>query len=150
MVTQSRSASFIASLSVFVPDCTGHDLGAEHLHAEDVRLLPLDVDGAHVDDAVEAEAGAERRGRDAVLAGAGLGDDALLAHAPGQQDLAEHVVHLVRAGVVQLVALEVDLGAAEMLGQALGEIERARPADIMGQVGRPSRPGRPGRPWPRA
>ena len=89
-----------------------HHLGAEHLHAEDVRLLPLDVDGAHVDDAVEAEARAQRRGRDAVLAGAGLGDDPLLAHAAGEQDLAEHVVHLVRAGVVQLVALEVDLGAA--------------------------------------
>ena len=42
-----------------------------------------------------------------------------------------HVVDLVRAGVVQLVALEIDLGAAEMLGQALGEIERAGPADIM-------------------
>jgi hypothetical protein len=54
-----------------------------------------------------------RRGGDAVLAGAGLGDDALLAHAPGQQDLAEHVVDLVRAGVVELVALEIDLGAAE-------------------------------------
>jgi hypothetical protein len=59
-----------------------------------------------------------------VLAGAGLGDDALLAHALGEQDLAEAIVDLVRAGVVQLVALEVDLGAAEMLGQALGEIER--------------------------
>ncbi len=48
-------------------------------------------------------------------AGAGLGDDALLAHAPRQHDLAEHVVHLVRAGVVEVLALEVDLGAAEML-----------------------------------
>ena len=38
-----------------------------------------------------------------------------LAHAPGQQDLADAVVDLVRAGMVQLVALEVDLGAAELL-----------------------------------
>src|SRR4051812_32359670 len=111
------------------------DLGAEHLHAEDVRLLPLDIDCAHVDDAVEREAGAERRGRDAVLARTGLGDDPPLAHASGDEDLAEHVVHLVGAGVVQLVALEVDLRAAEMLGQALGEVERARSADVMGQVG---------------
>ena len=42
-----------------------------------------------------------------------------------------HIVDLVRAGVVELVALEIDLGAAEMLGQPLGEIERARAADIM-------------------
>ena len=49
-----------------------------------------------------------------MLAGAGLGDDALLAHAPREQDLAEHIVDLVRAGVVQLLALEIDLGAAEL------------------------------------
>ncbi len=48
-----------------------------------------------------AEAGAGGRGRDAVLAGAGFGDDALLAHATGEEDLTEHVVDLVRSGVVE-------------------------------------------------
>jgi hypothetical protein len=66
-----------------------------------------------------------------MLAGAGLGDDARLAHALGQQDLADAIVDLVRAGVIELVALEVDLGAAEMLGQPLGEIQRRRPARIV-------------------
>ena len=42
-----------------------------------------------------------------------------------------HVVDLVRAGVIELVALEIDFGAAEMRGHPLGEIERARPADIV-------------------
>ena len=111
-----------------------HDLGAEQLHAEDVGLLPLDVGRAHIDDAGQVEERAGGRGRDAVLAGAGLGDDAALAHAPRQQDLAQHVVDLVRAGVVELVALQIDLGAAEMPGQPLGEIERARPPDIMFEV----------------
>jgi hypothetical protein len=60
-----------------------------------------------------------------------LRDDARLAHAPRQQNLADAVVDLVRACVVQLVALEIDFRAAKMLRQALGEIERARPADIM-------------------
>ena len=69
-----------------------------------------------------------------MLAGAGLGDDALLAHPPRHHDLAEHVVDLVRAGVVQLLALEINFGAAEMLGQALGEIQRRRPADIVLEV----------------
>ena len=68
-----------------------------------------------------------------MLAGAGFGDDPRLAHAPGEQDLAEHIVDLMRAGVVQLLALEIDFGTAEMRGQPLGEIERARPPDIMGQ-----------------
>ena len=51
--------------------------------------LAAHVLGAHVDDALEAEARADRRRRDAVLARAGLGDDALLAEprargAPGR------------------------------------------------------------------
>ena len=115
LVTQSRSASFMASFSVPWPAVTGTHLGAEQLHAEDVGLLPLDVGRAHVDDAGQAEARRDGGRGHAVLAGAGLGDDARLAHALGQQDLAEAVVDLVRAGVVQLLALEVDLGAAEML-----------------------------------
>src|SRR6185369_3366466 len=51
-------------------------------------------------------------------------------HPARDHDLAEHIVDLVRAGVIQLLALEIDLCAAEMLGQSLGEIERRRPADI--------------------
>ncbi len=99
-------------------------LGPQKPHAEHVRRLPLDIVRAHVDHAFQPELGADRRGGDAVLAGPGLGDDPGLAHAAGQDDLAQHVVDLVRAGMVQLVALHVDLGAAQMLGQPLGEIER--------------------------
>ena len=69
-----------------------------------------------------------------MLSGAGLGDDALLAHAARDHDLAEHVVDLVRAGVIELLALEIDFCAAEMLGQSLGEIKRRRPADIVLEV----------------
>ena len=90
----------------------GVDLGAEQLHAEHVGLLALDVDRAHEDLARQVELGAHGGHRHAVLAGAGLGDDAGLAHALGEQDLAQAVVDLVAAGVVELVALEVDLGAA--------------------------------------
>jgi hypothetical protein len=53
-----------------------------------------------------------------VLAGAGLGDDAGLAEAPRQQDLADAVVDLVRAGVVQVLALEEDAAAAAPRGPA--------------------------------
>ena len=105
-----------------------HHLGAEHVHAEHIRLLPLDVDRAHIDDAFEAEPRAERRGGDAMHAGAGLGDDALLAHAPRQQDLAEHIVHLVRAGVIELFALEIDLGAAAERPEASPQCSVSRSA----------------------
>jgi hypothetical protein len=45
----------------------------------------------------------------------------VLAHALREQHLAEAIVDLVRAGMVQLVALEVDRRPAEMLGQPLGK-----------------------------
>jgi len=48
-----------------------------------------------------------------------------------QQNLADAVVDLVRAGVVQLFALEVDLRATAELGQTLGEIQRARTSDVV-------------------
>ena len=68
-----------------------------------------------------------------MLAGAGFGDDALLAHADGKQRLAEAVVDLVRAGVEEVFALEVDLGAAESFGQSLGEVERRGAAGVVAQ-----------------
>jgi hypothetical protein len=67
--------------------------------------------------------------------GPGLGDDALLAHAAGEKDLAQHVVDLVGAGMVQLLALEVDLGPTQMLGHPLRVVERARAADVVGGEG---------------
>jgi len=69
-----------------------------------------------------------------VLAGAGLGDDPLLAHACGQQGLADGVVDLVRAGVVQVLALEQDLRPADLAAQALGVVDRAGPAHVVLQV----------------
>src|SRR6185437_6457329 len=70
-----------------------------------------------------------------MLAGAGFSDDPLFSHPAGEQDLAEHVVDFVRAGVVELLALEIDPGAAELLRQPFGEIERARAPDIMLEQG---------------
>ncbi len=85
LVTQSRSASFIASLSVPAPDVTGLSLGAEQRHARDVRRLPLDVGRAHVDLTRHPVFRTHSGDGDAVLARTGLGDDARLAHAPRQQ-----------------------------------------------------------------
>ena len=111
----------MASFKVREPEFDAADFGAQQAHAEDVEFLPAHVFGAHVDDALEAEQRADRGGGDAMLSGAGLGDDAMLAHALDQQRLSEAVVDLVRAGVKQVFALEINLCAAQFFGQALGE-----------------------------
>ncbi len=108
-----------------------HHLGAQQPHAEHVRRLPFDIVRAHVDHAFQPELGADRRRRHAMLARARLGDDPGLAHAAGEDDLAQHIVDLVRAGMVQLVALEIDLRPAEMLGQPRREIERRGTTDVV-------------------
>ena len=69
-----------------------------------------------------------------MLAGAGLGNDARLAHAAGQHGLADGVVDLVRAGVVQVLALEVDLRAALFAAHARGVVDRRGAADEVGQL----------------
>jgi len=66
-----------------------------------------------------------------VLPSAGFSDDPRLAHAHGEQDLADAIIDLVRAGVIELVALEPYLRASELFGDARGEVERAGPADVM-------------------
>ncbi len=108
-------ASLMASFSVRLPVVTGDHLRAQQAHAEDVEPLPAHVFLAHVDHAIEAEQRADRGGGHAVLARAGFRDDAPLAHAPREQRLPQAVVDLVRAGVQQVFALEVDPRAAQVL-----------------------------------
>ena len=110
------------------------DVRPHQLHAEDIQALPANVLRAHVDVALEPEQRRGGRGGDAMLAGAGLGDHALLAHAQGQQRLADGVVDLVSAGVIEIFALEVNFRAAEFFGQSAGEIEPAGPADKLAQI----------------
>src|SRR5262249_46554760 len=104
---------------------------AEQTHAEDVERLALDVLGAHVHLAFESE---QRRGggaRHAVLAGAGLGDDASLAHSLRQQGLAARGVHLVRARMAETPALELDARAGARFAEALREVGRGRLAGVV-------------------
>ncbi len=112
--------------------------GAEKLHPIDVLRLALDVLRAHVDDAFHAVARGDGRGGNAVHAGAGLGNDfgnhARLAHAFREQRLADHVVHLVGARVVQVFALQEYLRAAEQFAPALRVVNRGGTTDKILQL----------------
>ena len=130
LAIQSRSASLMASRRRPAAAGDGRDRRAHRPHFEDVELLPAHVLLAHVDLAAHAEQRRRRGAGDAVLARSRLGDDARLAHALGQQRLADAVVDLVCPGVVQVLALEEDACAAGFLRQPLGEIQQRRPADV--------------------
>ena len=108
-----------------------HYRRAKQLHAIDVLHLALDVLRAHVHHAFHAVARRDGRRGDAVHAGARLGNHARLAHAARKQCLADGVVDLVRAGVVQVFALDVDLRAAAALRQPPSVVDRARPPHIV-------------------
>ena len=68
-----------------------------------------------------------------MLAGAGFCDDAMFAHAPGQQRLSDAVVDLVRPGVQQVFPLQIDPRAAKLLGEPLGQEQRCRTPREIGQ-----------------
>ena len=79
-----------------------------------------------------------------MLTRAGLGDDARLADALGQERLTEHVVDLVGAGVVQVLSLQEDPGSAGVASEAgnLGQdarttgVVRREPVNSSGRLDR--------------
>jgi hypothetical protein len=109
-----------------------HDGRAEQLHAKDVEGLAHGVDLAHEDRALEAETSGRGSGGDAVLAGAGLGDHPVLAHALGQERLSDHVVDLVGPRVREVLALGVEADA-ELLREPLEVGHRRRPPRELAQ-----------------
>ena len=109
----------------------GNHLRAQQPHPVDIQRLTDGVLLAHEDHALQTHQGGGGGGGDTVLTGAGLGDDALLAHLLGQQGLTEHIVDLVGAGVVQVLALEIDLRAAQILRHLLGVVKPRRTACVV-------------------
>ena len=102
-----------------------NDVGTEHLHAGDVGSLLGDIDCAHVDFTFQAEIGSCGGQRHAVLAGAGFGDNLLLAHEFGEQTFAHAVVELVGTGVVEVFALQVNLRTSYQAGEPFAMVHRS-------------------------
>ena len=109
------------------------DLGAHETHAVYVEGLAFHVYRAHVDDALQAKAGADSSGSGAMLAGAGLSDDALLPHTDGEQSLADDIIDLMGPSVEHVLALKVDSGSAGVFGQRLGKGEPSRATGVIAQ-----------------
>ena len=66
-----------------------------------------------------------------MLSCAGFRNDAFLAHASCKQTLAKTVIDLVRAGVIQILPLQINLRAAPRLGESRRKIQRCRTAGVV-------------------
>src|ERR1051326_2695097 len=99
---------------------------AQQPHAENVQFLATHVFGAHVNHALKPEQSANRRCSDTVLTGSGFSNHAILTHPFDEQGLAEAVVDLVRTGVQQVFALQIDFCATKSLGKPAGKEKRGR------------------------
>ena len=100
----------------------GFHSGSQHLHALYVYPLPFHIGLSHVDHAFHSHQGAYRSCGHSVLSGSCFGDDAFLAHSPGQKHLADGIVDFVRSRMVQVLPFQVNF-ASVFFRQALGKIK---------------------------
>ena len=114
-----------------------HHLRTQHAHPRDVQRLPRHVFRAHVHDAFQTQMRRDGGRSHAVLAGAGFRNDARLAHLHGKESLADSVIDFVRAGVQQILALQIDPRPAQMRCQPRSKLQRrSPPREILQQSGK--------------
>merc|ERR1711865_614178 len=101
----------------------GHDLCPHHLHAENIQGLSLNVNGAHVDDALQVHQCACRCSGNAMLTSSGLCNNSFLSESLCQESLAQGIVDLVSASVSQLLTLEPKLSTTKLFGHSFCVIE---------------------------
>ena len=109
------------------------DFGAQEIHAVYVQCLSFGIDFTHEDFAFHAEEGGNGSSGYAVLAGAGFGDEAGLAHPFCLKGRADAVCVLMGAGVVEVFSFKKDLGSTDILGKIFSIIERRFTTDILFQ-----------------
>ena len=112
-----------------------HDGSAQEFHPGHIQSLPFHVYSTHVNDTLAAEPRSNGGSGYAMLSGAGFGNDPLFSHSASQQDLPERVVYLVSARMQQVLALQINFGAAKLRRQAFGEVKGSRsPGKVTEQI----------------
>ncbi len=111
-----------------------HYRRSQQLHAINIGRLARHVFFAHINHAFHRVARRDGRRGHTMLAGTGFRDYAGLAHPLREQRLTDGIVDLVCTGVIQILALQIDLRAAEQFRPAARVINRTRPADVVLQL----------------
>ena len=121
-------------LQCFAAGLHANHFGAQHAHPRHVERLPRHIFRAHIHGALQSEMRGNCGRRDAVLARAGLSNDARLAHFHGEKALADGVVDFVRAGMQQILALQINARSAELRCKARSKLQRrGTPGEILQQ-----------------
>ena len=116
-------------------------LGSEKLHTKDVEFLAGAVFFAHVNLALQTEQGTDGCSRHSMLPCARLCNDSFLSHAHRQKALAQGIVDLVGAGVVEVLPLDRNLEPG-LRANAMGIGERGRASHVIFKVARELGPKR--------
>ena len=99
-------------------------LGSEEFHTIDIQRLSVGIFFSHKNFTFHTEERCCRCGSHTVLSGTGLCDQAGLAHLLGKQCLSQGIIDLMGTGMVQILSLEIDLRAAQILGHLLRIIQQ--------------------------
>ena len=106
----------------------GHrmDLCAQKLHPVYIQCLSVGVLLPHINLTFHSHQSGRCGRRHPMLSGTGLRDDPCFAHPLCQKHLTQHVVDLVGTGMVQVLPLDIDLRAAQILCHFLRKIQHGR------------------------
>ena len=114
------------------------NLGAKHLHPKNVRLLSFNINSAHIDNTLQAKTRAGGGCRNAMLSRSSFSNNPLLAHAPCEQNLTKNIIYFMRASVIKLIPLKINLrtlihacARTNIFRDALSEIKRRGPTNIV-------------------
>ena len=110
----------------------GINFGTKHLHSLYVDMLTLNIESTHIDTTWHIHQRTDRGSSHTMLTCTCLGHNACLAHALGYQDLPDGIVDLVGTGMVEVLALQIEL-AAISLAHTLGKIKWRRTTHIVAQ-----------------
>ena len=110
----------------------GINLSTEHLHSLHVDMLTLNIESTHIDTTWHIHQRTDSSSSHSMLTCTCLGHNACLAHALGYQDLPDGIVDLVGTGMVEVLALQIEL-AAISLAHTFGKIKWRRTTHIVAQ-----------------
>ena len=108
-------------------------LSTPQAHLVYVESLAFSIFLAHEYFAFHVHQRRRRSRGNTVLTCARFSNNARFTHLLGKQNLPEHVIDLMRTGVVQVFTLQVDLCATQRLGQTLGIVQKRRTIGVFVQ-----------------